>query len=211
MVHGSPLLRVRAGRLRMLSLNGYSRNMLLTCRDLFFRPWTRADPTIAAVEADTAHRGAVDHRGVVNVVNFSDVHVVHRTVVEKVSVVPTSTLVALAIETDVRAPVAIVEDISVAAPTPIGWSPEQTGFRSHHPCPRHPVVIVEVIGVSPVPRCPEITIAGTERLLVDGKFRRSEVDGYANLRKRCCRQGQHDEREQQRTNETNVHCVPLAR
>src|SRR5208337_4955034 len=117
-----------------------------------------ADPASAAVEADPAHRG-VDHRGVVNVVNFSNVHVVHRTVVEKVSVVPTSTLVALAevtvavtnpaIETDVRTPVTVIEDISVAAPTPVGWSPEQTGFWSHHPSTRHPIVIV--IGVSQYP------------------------------------------------------------
>src|SRR5208337_4264057 len=205
MVHGSPLLRVRAGRLRMLSLNGYSRNMLLTCRDLFFRPWTRADPTIAAVEADTAHRGAVDHRGVVDVVNFSDVHVVHRTVVEKVSVVPTSTLVPFAevsvavtdpaIETDMWTPVAVVEDVSVASPTPISRGPEQTGFRSHHPCPRHPVVIVEIVGVSPVSRRPEMTVARTKRLLVYRQFRRGEADRYADLCKRCRRQGQHHERE----------------
>src|SRR5271157_4432486 len=205
----------------MLSLNGDRRNMFLMGHRLFLRRWTPVDPTAAAVVTDPVHRGVVDHRGVVNVVDVADVDVVHRTVVVKLSVLPTSTFIALAkvsvavtdpaVETYLRTPVAIIEDISVAAPTPIGWSPEQTGFRSHYPCPRHPVVIVEVIGVSPVPRCPEITIAGTERLLVDGKFRRSEVDGYANLRKRCCRQGQHDEREQQRTNETNVHCVPLAR
>src|ERR1039458_5084207 len=64
MIRTSPLLRVRAGRLRMLSLNGYSRNMLLTCHSLILRRWTRADPTSAAVEADPVHRGAVDHRGV---------------------------------------------------------------------------------------------------------------------------------------------------
>src|ERR1019366_2919490 len=52
MIRTSPLLRVRAGRLRMLSLNGYSRNMLLTSHSLILRRWTRADPTSAAVEAD---------------------------------------------------------------------------------------------------------------------------------------------------------------
>src|ERR1035441_10549361 len=81
MIRTSPLLRVRAGRLRMLSLNGYSRNMLLTCHSLILRRWTRADPTSAAVEADPVHRGAVDHRGVVNVVTDGDAHVVHRLVV----------------------------------------------------------------------------------------------------------------------------------
>src|SRR3984893_5287678 len=175
MVHGSTLLRIRAGRLRMLSLNRYRRNMFLTCRRCFLRPGARADPTRSAVVADPVHPGAVDHCGVVNVVNHSDVHVVHRTVVEKVSVIPTSTFIAFAvvtvavtnpaIETDVLTPVAIVEDISVAAPTPIGWSPQETDFRSHHPRTRHPVVIV--VGISPVSGCPEITIAGTKGLLVN--------------------------------------------
>src|SRR5271157_6110189 len=117
MVHGSPLLRVRTGRLRMLSLNGYSRNMFLTCRGLIFSPRTRADPAIATIEADPVHRGAVNHRGVVDVVNLGDVHVVHRAVVEKVSVIPTSTFITFAvvsvavtdpaIETDMRPPVAV--------------------------------------------------------------------------------------------------------
>src|SRR5208337_3091789 len=86
MIHGSPLLRVRTGRLRMLSLNGYSRNMFLTCGSLIFGPRTRADPASAAVVADPVHRGAVNHRGVVDVVNLGDVHVVHGAVVEEVSV-----------------------------------------------------------------------------------------------------------------------------
>ena len=45
MVHGSPLLRIRAGRLRMLSLNRYRRNMSLTRRRFVLRPGARADPT----------------------------------------------------------------------------------------------------------------------------------------------------------------------
>ena len=77
MVHGSPLLRIRAGSLRMLSLNRYSRDMSLTRRRHFLRPRTRPDPTSSAVVADPVHRGAVDHCGVVNVMNYSDVHVVH--------------------------------------------------------------------------------------------------------------------------------------
>src|SRR5579864_8527768 len=168
----------------MLRLNGYGRDVSLTRRSFVFRPRTRADPTIAAVVADPIHGGVVDHRRVVDVVNVGDVHVVHRAVVVKLSALPMSTLVALSevsvtvtdstVETHLLTPVAIVEDKSVAAPTPIGWSPEQAGFRSHHPCTRHPVVIV--VGVSPVPRCPEITVAGTKRLLIDGQFRRGKTD-----------------------------------
>src|ERR1035437_6607464 len=117
MIHGSPLLRVRAGSLRMLSLNGYSRNMFLTRHSLILSRGPRAAPASAAVEADPVHRGAVDHRGVVNVVTDGGVHVVHRLVVEKVSFAPTPPFIASpeepvaettpAIETDMRTPVAI--------------------------------------------------------------------------------------------------------
>jgi hypothetical protein len=166
----------------MLSLNGHRGDMSLMCHSLFLRRWTRSDPTIATVIADPVHRGVVDHRGVVNIVNVGDVHVVHRTVVVKLSALPTSALIALtkvsvavtdsSVETYLLTPVAIIEDISAAAPTPIGWSPEQTGFRSQHPCTRYPVVVI--LGVSPVPRGPEITVGGTKGLLVYGQFRRGE-------------------------------------
>src|ERR1700732_1117132 len=166
----------------MLSLNFHRGDMSLVCHSLFLRRWTRSDPTVAPVIADAVHRGIVDHRGVVNVVNVGDVHVVHGAVVVKLSALPTSALIALtkvsvavthsSVETYLLTPVAIIEDISAAAPTPIGWSPEQTGFRSHHPCTRYPVVVI--VGVSPVPRGPEITIAGTKGLLVSGKFRGGE-------------------------------------
>jgi hypothetical protein len=65
-------------------------------------------------------------------------------------------------------------------PTPIGWSPEQAVFWSHDPCTRYPVVVI--FPVSPVPRGPEITIAGTKGLLVHGQFRRvNEIGARTNL------------------------------
>jgi len=172
------------GGLLVLRLSGHGRGMPLTCRGLFFRPRTRSDATIAAVVADPVHRGVVDDGGVVNVVNVCDVHVAHRTVVIKLPVLPTAALVALsevsvavtdsAVKTYLLSPVAIVEHVSVAAPTPIGWSPKQAGLRRHHPRTWHPVVIVVIISVSPVAGGPEITLAGTKRLLVDREFRRGE-------------------------------------
>src|SRR6266851_573768 len=106
----------------MLSLNGYRRNMFLMYHRLFLRRWTPVDPAVAAVVADAVHRRVVDHGGVVNVVNVGDVHVVHRTVVEKLSVLPTSALIAVtkvsiavtdpAIETYLRTPVALIENKS---------------------------------------------------------------------------------------------------
>jgi hypothetical protein len=205
----------------MLSLNGYRRNMSLTRRGLFFRPWTPVDPTIATVVTDPIHRGVVvNDRGVVNVVNVGYIHVVHRTVIVKLPVLPTSAFIALtkisvavtdpAIEPYTRTPVAIVENVSVAAPTPIGGSPQQTAFRSHDPGTRYPVVVV--VSISPVPRRPDITIAGNGRLLVNREFGRGERDRYADLRVGCRRDSQYDECEEQRTNGGNeTHCASFWR
>src|ERR1019366_373177 len=209
------LLRVGSGRLRMLSLSGYRRDMSLTRHRLVFRPWTRADSAVATVVADVAHI-VVHHAGVINIVDVGDVHVVHGTVVKKVSAVPTPAFVTLteiaeavidpAVEAYVRTPVAVIENKSVASPTPIGWSPQETDFRRHHPCARHPVVIADVVIVGPVARCPEITVPRTKRLLIDRQGGRAEPNGHADLRERCCRHREDDEREQQRTNKTDMHC-----
>src|ERR1700719_2079993 len=180
----------------MLSLNGHRRNMSLSRRGLFFRLCTSVDPTIATVITDPIHRGVVvNYRCVVNVVNVGYIHVVHRTVIVKLPVLPTSAFIALtkiyvavtdsAIDPHTRTPVAIVENVSVASPAPIGGSPQQTGFRSHHPRARYPVVVV--VSVSPVPRGPDITIAGNGRLFVNGQFRRGECDRYADLPVGCRR------------------------
>src|SRR3984893_4250358 len=196
----------------MLSLNGHRRNMSLTRPCLFFRPRTPVDPTSATVVTDPIHRGVVvNYRCVVNVVNVGHIHVVHRTVIVNLPVLPPSAVIALtkisvavtdpAIEPYTRTPVAIVEDVSVAAPTPIGGSPQQTAFRSHHPRARYPVVVF--VSVSPIPRGPDITIARDGRLLVNRQFRRGECDGDADLRVRCRRGRQHDECQQQRTNGGN--------
>src|SRR5208282_1004657 len=126
------LLRVGSGRLRMLSLSRYRRDMSITRRSLLITCRTRADSTVAAVVTDVA-LVVVPHRGVVNVVNVADVYVAHGTVIEKVSAVPTAAFKACteiaeavidsAVEAHVRTPVAVIEDKSVAAPAPIGRSP----------------------------------------------------------------------------------------
>ena len=77
-IHGSPQLRVGAGSLHMLSLNGYRGNVSVTCCHLILRPRTSVYPAVTAVVADTIHgRRIVDHRCVVDVVNVDDVHIVH--------------------------------------------------------------------------------------------------------------------------------------
>src|ERR1700680_4735655 len=77
MVRGSPQHWDRARSLHMLSLNGYRRNMSLVCGSLFFGRRTLVDPTVTAIVADARDRGVVDHRRVVDIVDLSDVYVVH--------------------------------------------------------------------------------------------------------------------------------------
>src|SRR5208282_3349170 len=212
LVHRNPLLRVSASSLRMLSLSGYRRDMFLVCRGLILGGRTRGYPPAAAVVADPVHCRIVD-RGVIRVVNVGDVHVVHRTVVVKLSVLPTSTFITLtevaiaiidsAIETYVRTPVAFIESIHAVAPAPIAWGPEKTDLRSHHPRTWHPIVITIGGVVSPVPRRPDIALGGEGWLLVHGQRRRGDANRYADLRERGRRHGQHYEREQQRTNGGN--------
>src|SRR6266403_796137 len=222
-VHGSPLLRVGSRRVRMMSLNRDRRHMSLTRCSLFLRRWTPVDPAVAAVVADMV-LVPVNYCRVVDVVNLSDVDVVHGTVIEKAVMVPTSTFITLteiaeavtdpAIEADHRTPIPIIENKPFAAPTPISWSPKETDFRSHHPCARHPIVIVEVVAVGPVDRGPYIAFARAKGLLIDRQRRRGEVndDPHPDLCERCCRHAQQDEREQQSTNETDMHfdssCLP---
>src|SRR5712691_2448835 len=114
--------------------------MFLTWRSLFLGRRTHVDPTVAAVVADASQRRVVNHGGIVDVVNLSDVHVVHRTVVIKTSVVPTPTFITAAeitvaivdsaIETYNRTPIAFVKDETATAPGPIAGGPEETNFRS---------------------------------------------------------------------------------
>ncbi len=110
----------------MLSLNCDRRYMSLMRRRLVLSRWSRVDPAVASVVADAVHCGVVDHRSVIRVVNVRDIHVVHRTVVLELSVVPTAAFIALtavavaivdpAVETYVRTPVAFIESVSAVSP-----------------------------------------------------------------------------------------------
>src|ERR1700674_1508061 len=200
----------------MLSLNSYRRDMPLMRRSLLLRRRTRVDPAIAPVVADVVIVGIVDDGRVVHVVNDSLVHVVHGAVVEKLPVIPTSAFVAFskvteaitdpAVETNLWTPVALIKNKTLAAPTPIPRSPQESDFRRHHPGARHPVIIVEVVALGPVAGCPHVTVFRTKRLLIDRQRGRGDHNRHADLCERCCRHAQRDEHQQQRTNETDLHC-----
>src|ERR1700690_1276294 len=166
----------------MLCLSSHGRNMSLTFRCFFFRPRTLVDPTLATVVADPVHRGVVDHGGVVGVVNVGNVYVVHCAVVEEAPIVPAPAFIAVtevaeavadaAVETYVQTPVAFMENKSVAAPTPPGWSPEETGFRRHYPRTRHPIVAVGAIG--PKAGRPNVALGRARGLLIHGQRWRAD-------------------------------------
>src|ERR1700740_1326256 len=87
--------------------------------DFFLRGGPLVDAAIAAVVADAVF-AAIDDRGVVDVVDFGDVHIVHGAVVVKVVVIPaaafvavakiTETVVDAAVPADVRAPITFMEE-----------------------------------------------------------------------------------------------------
>src|SRR5580692_2642542 len=168
----------------MLRLNRYRRNVPIPPRSLFFRRCTRDDSTIPAIETDAAHV-VVNDGGVVNVVNVRDVYVADSTVIEKVSVIPPPALKAHA-------------EIAIAVIDPAIEANVRT-----------PVAVVEYESVAaPAPVCwrPQKPDFRTKRLLIDRQRRRPNRNSHANLRQRCCRNGQHDQQEHQSTNETNMHC-----
>src|SRR5580704_386005 len=174
LVHRSSLFRVGAGSSHLLRLSSYRGDMFLVGRGLILSRRASSDPTCATVIADAVHCRIVDHFGVVSVVNIGNIHVVDRSVVLELSVVPAATLITFtavtetiidpAVETDLRTPVALIESKSAPAPAPIAWSPEKAGLRSHNPGTWHKEVTA--VAVSPVARCPKITLGGDGRLLV---------------------------------------------
>src|ERR1700733_2789820 len=170
----------------MLYLSRHWRDMSFVRGGLFFGRGARIDSTITAIVANVVDRNIVDDRGAVDVVNVRDIHVVHCTVVIKMSVVPTSSFITSAevtesvndpsIETHMRTPVSLIKNKASIDPSPIGWGPQQTGPRSQHPCARHPVIIAFVVVVGPIAGYPDITLGGADRLFVHGQCGRSDRD-----------------------------------
>src|SRR5450756_1882014 len=164
-VHGRQECVVGTGSVHMLGLQRRWRPVLLVCRCLFCLGGAGVNSTGAAVIADMVHSGVVDYGPVVNIVNVRDVHVVHRAVVVEGPVIPISAFIAdTTIEADMRAPVALIPGVAVAAPTPITGSPEKANFGNQHPRTWHPEVAF--IPVSPVAGRPQITVGGAHGLRV---------------------------------------------
>ena len=148
--------------------------------------------SLAAVIADAINRRTiVDDRSVVDVVNRGDIYIGDRAIVEEPPIVPTSafeafsgitkTIVDSAIETDMGTPIAVIENIMSFVPGPVWWSPEIAGLRGQYPGAWNPVIVAFVITPRPIAWRPNVTLAGAERLLVDGKRWRAETHRKAKL------------------------------
>src|SRR5215470_7005437 len=190
MILRSPQLSICAGGLHVLDLSCRGSEMPLVGRGLFWRRRPCLYSVLPSVVADARHR-VIHHPRAADIVNNSDVDVVYGTVVEEVSVLPTSAFVAIAeitesvndaaIKADLRAPIAIVENIGAVLPSPIARRPEETDLRGQNPRTRHPVVIVEIGVPSPVARHPDVVFTRANRLLVNGEWRRGDQNGDAHL------------------------------
>src|SRR5579863_8553067 len=143
----SALLWIGACRLGIFILSGHGWDMPFMRSIFLLRRGTPLNASTATVVADPGFR-VVDDCRVVHVVNIGDVHIADRTVVEEVSFLPPSTFIAFAevsvavtdsaVEADMQSPVAFIEGIAVAAPSPIARGPKKTRLGSHDPRARHP-------------------------------------------------------------------------
>src|SRR5438105_9132221 len=147
----------------MLSLVRDRGNVPLVSRPLLFRTRTLVDAASPAVVTDASHIALTD-RGVVNVVNYGDIHIVDGAIVKKVSAIPAPAFITAAeiavaivdpaIESDHRSPETFIENKSATTPAPISGSPQKTDLRSHHPGSRNPVVVAVFVIPGPVARSP---------------------------------------------------------
>src|SRR5271155_1974497 len=200
-IRRSAQLRIGPRSLDMLHLRGYGRNMALVRPRFFLRSRPRRDATFSTVITNAIYRRPVDHRSVVNVMSEGDVHIGHIAIVVKLPALPPSpfktvtvvaeTIINSAVEPHMRTPVTLMKEKSAATPTPISGVPQVADLRDLYPGARHPVIIA-VIGVpGPVSGRPLPTVGGANRLLINRYRRRTEGDGYTDLRECCSRRDEH--------------------
>jgi len=106
-------------------------------------------------------------------------------------VFPTAALVAVttiaeavidpAIISNVRAPIAFVEEEGVVAPTPVSGGPKEADFGSFDPSAGNPIIVVTI--PSPITRRPDVAIPRAFGLLINGERRRTKRDGNTDLSK----------------------------
>src|SRR4029450_13216209 len=93
-------------------------------------------------------------------------------------------VVNASIKTDSRSPVTLVKHVRAGVPAPPRRGPKQTHSRRCNPGARHPIIIPDIMTITPVTRSPDITCDGAGRLLIHRQNRRSKIDRYAYLGER---------------------------
>lgn len=136
-----------------------------------------------AVDGDVVDDGFVD----IHITNDRGIHMADSGIVVEVVSSPAATFIAIAviavavvhaaIEADLRTPVSSVPKVATATPAPPSRCPQQTNRRRHHPCARHPVIVVSV--PCPVSGGPDVIGSGTKRLVINRKRWRRSVNSYS--------------------------------
>jgi len=176
LIDGSAQFTIAARFLNVLVLRGNRGHVAFARIGFFFPGGPLVDAAIASVVADAGFV-AIDDGGVVDVVDFRDVHVGHGTVVIKVVVIPSAAFIPVAeiaesitdaaVPSNVRAPIPFMEEEGTALPAPVAGRPEEADFGGFDPGPRNPVIVL-VLGIpSPITRGPDVTVAWANRLLID--------------------------------------------
>jgi hypothetical protein len=189
---------ISARRLHMLQLNCGRRRVTPAHRFSLHRGRVVADSVrpsakchVPGVRNGIATNDRVIHVGVAN---DGPVHVHYRGVVCEVSAAPLAaykadahvsiSVINSAVIPDAIAPVAIMENIMPAAPSPPSRSPKRALVRRRHPLAGNPVVAIIAIG--PVSRNPHPAFLRTHRLFVYRQNWRSngDTDRYTRKRRR---------------------------
>lgn len=196
---------VTDGHIAMIHLLMSGLEMVVAFSRHFFTVGKGANSALA-VEGDmvvvTDYDSAVD----VSVADEAAVHMDDRGVIEEMSMPPfaageadaavAEAVVNSAVESNVRAPVAAVPNISAFGEAPVSRRPKQARFRSENPCPRDPVITGVAIG--PVAGRPDVVRTGADGLSVYAQRWRADVNGNSDgdLRVRRSRGRKHYESQQ---------------
>src|SRR5206468_1056980 len=85
------------------------------------------------------------------------------------------------VKTDSRPPVPLVKRVNAIVPAPPGRGPKHTHCRRSDPDARNPIIVTDIIAITPVTWGPDIALDRTGRLLIYRQNRRSKTDRYVYL------------------------------
>jgi hypothetical protein len=217
MVYRSKQSAVCGRCLHVLVLFGCHAYVTLLLRRDFSLSWPRDCSVLAPVEADACVRGVlIDHRCVVDVVDYRRIYICDRAVIEIFATLPVAskeahtgipeTIVNPAVKANGRSPISRVPNVKVVLESPVSGRPEKSYFRWEDPRSWNPEVAA--IAVRPIARHPDVAWLRTDRLHIHRQDRRHNADGndYAHVSACFClhwrRSKQKGTSEYQRTEQT---------